>query len=84
MKNITDDQLKTCNDCGKKKPLNEYTERKNHRGTGAIYLSPYCKTCMVKRTKKWVKVNRDEYNAYQRVYNKEKRYAKKEKGEGGV
>lgn len=39
---------------------------------------------MVKRTKKWVKVNRDEYNAYQRVYTREKRYAKKEKGEGGV
>lgn len=76
MKNITDDQLKTCNDCGKKKMLDQYTERKNHRGTGARYLSPYCKECMVKRSVKWRKKNKDRYNAYQNEYAK----AKKRKG----
>ena len=73
MKNITDDQLKTCNDCGKKKMLDQYTERKNNRGTGVRYFSPYCKECMVKRATKWRKKNRDDFNRYQREYHAKKK-----------
>ncbi len=80
MKNITEEQLKTCNDCGKKKTLDQYTERKNHRGTGVQYLTPYCKECMVKRAVKWRKKNKDRYNAYQNEYAK----AKAKEGKGSI
>lgn len=85
MKDTIEEQLKKCSDCGKKKTLDQYTERKNHRGTGVQYLSPYCKDCMVKRSVKWRKKNKEKYNEYQRDYAR-KRYAKEKttKGKGSV
>lgn len=85
MKDTTDEQLKTCSDCGKKKPYDQYTERANPYKTGVRYYTPYCKDCMVKRSVKWRKKNKEKYNEYQRDYAR-KRYAKEKttKGKGSV
>lgn len=65
--------IKICPSCKKKKSRKQFTLK-----PGTKWINGYCKECMVKRTIKWIKENREKYNKYQREYRK-KHYVKKNK-----
>ena len=61
--------MKKCKDCGKEKPLKEFSSRKNYNQSGADYIKSYCKGCLVKRSKAWQKKNPKKFRDYQNKYH---------------
>ena len=62
--------MKKCKDCGKEKPLTEFSTRQNYTGTESIYYKSHCKDCLVKRSKAWQKKNPKKFREYQNKYAK--------------
>lgn len=59
---------KRCNDCEVEKPLSKFPRLWNRRKTKKSIVAPYCRPCLVLRTRSWVKKNQKRYNDYQRTY----------------
>ena len=53
-----------CPDCKKEKKNSEFSIRDKKRK----YLNSRCKDCMVVRSKKWIRKNREKFNNYQRKW----------------
>lgn len=60
--------MKICMTCKVKKKEAHFAVRKNIRKTTTVYLHSECKLCAGKRTKEWVKKNRERFNKYQNDY----------------
>ena len=61
--------MKTCADCGKRKPISEFGKRKNYNNGGEDYIKSYCKECMNRRSVEWQKKNPKKYRDYQNQYH---------------
>lgn len=76
------EKTKVCGDCGKEKPLSEYTRyayRNRYVSSGEVKTywgfrcTTYCKPCMGARSVAWRKANPERFRAYQRAYYQAKR-----------
>lgn len=65
-----------CNDCSLTKTLGDFYKR--IAPSGNIVRTPYCKECMIRRSREWQRKNKAKYRAYQRKWQKE--YYKKNHG----
>lgn len=63
---------KTCGECTKKLPIEQFSIRRKLTRRGDPYLNSYCKACMTERTKAWRKKNYDKFLTYQRAYSRMK------------
>jgi len=61
--------MKKCKDCGKEKPLTEFSTRQNYNQSGADYIKSYCKECLNRRSAEWQKKNPKKYRDYQNQYH---------------
>lgn len=57
--------MKKCTRCKIKKPLSEFSLRRNKKGL-KIWITSACRKCMSKLTATWVKDNKNRFNEYQR------------------
>lgn len=72
------DRKKMCKDCGVEKPINNFTKVINKNGTGTTYYRPYCKPCMVIKTRKYNAKNPELIKKYQREYQARRRLSIKQ------
>lgn len=61
--------MKKCRDCGLEKDIAEFATRSNPNRTKTQYHISYCRECMVKRSTRWIKDNREKYNDYQKKWH---------------
>lgn len=65
--------IKICRDCGKDKPLTEFSREKKTKDG----LKSYCKSCMSERSKAYNRKNREKRLAYSKQYHEDNREALK-------
>ncbi|WP_448970265.1 hypothetical protein [Neisseria sp.] len=70
-------ETKKCNKCGKVKPLNEMTRRRDEE-TGEFKYLTLCKSCKAEYNNRYMQVNQEEFNRKQRERRAKKKGIKQE------